>query len=84
LKQGNFDNLQKHQRKVFTEERKRITYSYNNVESTIVGHMEEDGDLICLYEYRGKYFGTEFLISFSKHSVSYKLVHAEQESDMAN
>jgi hypothetical protein len=83
LKQGNFDNLQKHQRKVFNDAKQRITYSYNNVENTIVGHVEENGDLICLYEYRGQHFGTEFLISFSRNSVSYKLINAE-EADLPN
>jgi hypothetical protein len=77
LKQGNFDYLTKHKAKVFTDPRQRIIYSYNNVENTIVGYVEEDGDLICLYEYRGKYFGAEFLISFSRNSASYKLVHTE-------
>lgn len=62
----------------------RITYSYNDVENTIVGHVEENGDLICLYEYRGKYFGAEFLISFSKNSSSYKLIDAAEEGDLPN
>lgn len=77
MKQGNFDYLTKRKAKVFADPQQRITYSYNNVENTIVGYVEEDGDLICLYEYRGKYFGTEFLISFSRHSASYKLLNAE-------
>lgn len=79
LKQGNFDYLHKHERKFFDEPLRRITYSFNAVENTIVGHVEENGDLICLYEYRGKYYGTEFLISFSKNSVSYKLINSEEE-----
>jgi hypothetical protein len=77
LKQGNFDYLTKRKSKIFADAQQRITYSYNNVENTIVGYVEEDGDLICLYEYRGQYFGTEFLISFSRNSASYKLLHTE-------
>jgi hypothetical protein len=79
LKQGNFNYLQKHEKKVFSTPIQRITYSYNDEESTIVGYLEEEGDIICLYEYRGHYFGAEFLISFSRNSSSYKLLHAENE-----
>jgi hypothetical protein len=54
------------------------------VESTIIGSVEEEGNIICLYEYRGKYIGTEFLISFAKNSVSYKLISIdEKESEPA-
>jgi hypothetical protein len=84
LKQGNFDYLTNHKGKVFTAARQRITYSYNNVENTIIGYVEENGDLICLYEYRGQYFGTEFLISFSRNSASYKLLNAEQEEELSH
>jgi hypothetical protein len=55
------------------------------VESTIIGQVEEDGNTICLYEYRGKYIGTEFLISFSKDSVSYKLINVdEKQNELSN
>jgi len=79
LKQGNFDFLSRHKAKTFPDTPRRITYSYNNVENTIIGHIEEEGDLIWLYEYRGQYFGTEFLISFSRNSASYKLIGADEE-----
>ena len=82
MKQGHFDYLTNHKGKVFNSVRQRITYSYNDVENTIVGHLEEDGDIIWLYEYRGKYFGTEFLISFSRNSASYKLLSAEETEEM--
>ncbi|NCI47208.1 hypothetical protein [Sediminibacterium soli] len=79
MKQGHFDYLNKHQKKVFTAPLQRITYSFHDQENTITGYLEEDGDLICLYEYRGHYFGAEFLISFSRYSSSYKLLHTETE-----
>jgi len=41
--------------------------------------MEDEGTHICLYEYRGKYIGTEFLISFAKNSVSYKLISVDKD-----
>ena len=54
-----------------------ITYSFNEQEQTIVGIMEEREGLIFLYEYRGKYIGIEFFISFSKQSISYKLLKVD-------
>ncbi len=81
MKQQHFDYLTKHKSKSFADAKQRITYSFNNVESTIIGQVEEDGNHICLYEYRGKYVGTEFLISFSKHSISYKLINVEEKQD---
>ncbi|MES2005847.1 MAG: hypothetical protein V4450_15120 [Bacteroidota bacterium] len=78
LKQQNFEYLTKHKSRSFTDVKQRITYSFNNQEHTIIGQMEEDGTNICLYEYRGKYIGTEFLISFSKNSVSYKLINVDE------
>jgi hypothetical protein len=80
LKQSNFDYLAKHKSKSFADAKQRITYSFNNIESTIIGQVEEEGNNICLYEYRGKYIGTEFLISFSKNSVSYKLLNVDEEA----
>ncbi len=43
--------------------------------------MEEEGNIICLYEYRGIYVGTEFLISFAKNSVSYKLISVDENEN---
>ena len=63
-----------HQSIQFPEKKQLITYSFNNKESTIVGFLDEKEYFINLYEYRGKYVGLEFLISFSKQSTSYKLI----------
>jgi hypothetical protein len=60
--------------KPYSDQQQLITYSFNEEERTIVGSMEEKGDQIYLYEYRGEYIGTEFFISFSKHSISYKFI----------
>ncbi|MEO8173518.1 MAG: hypothetical protein ABI581_10560 [Sediminibacterium sp.] len=81
MKQSNFEYITKHKSKSFSEARQRITYSFNNVENTIIGQVEEDGNNISLYEYRGKYIGTEFLISFSRNSVSYKLINIDEGHD---
>jgi hypothetical protein len=81
LNQRNFEYITKHKSKSFADTKQRITYSFNDVENTIIGQVEEDGNYICLYEYRGKYIGTEFLISFSKYSVSYKLINVEEKQD---
>ena len=81
LKQSSFEYLTKHKSRSFTDSKQRITYSFNNVESTIIGQVEEEGNTICLYEYRGKYIGTEFLISFSKDSVSYKLINVDEKQN---
>lgn len=81
LKQNSFDYLVKHKSRSSSDDMQKITYSFNDIESTIVGHMEEEGNNICLYEYRGKYIGTEFLISFSKNSVSYKLLSVDGDQD---
>jgi hypothetical protein len=40
--------------------------------------MVEKNNRIYLYEYRGKYIGNEFFISFSKESISYKLIKVEE------
>ena len=55
-----------------------ITYSFNEQEQTIIGFIEEREGLIYLYEYRGKYIGIEFFISFSKQSLSYKLLKVDE------
>ena len=84
MKASNFEYLIKHKSKSFAETKQRITYSFNDVEQTIIGSLEEEGNIICLYEYRGKYIGTEFLISFAKDSISYKLIKVdEKENDVS-
>lgn len=40
--------------------------------------MEEKEGQIYLFEYRGLYVGTEFFISFSKQSISYKLIEVNE------
>ena len=69
-----FNYYGSHKEKSFPDQKQLITYSFNEKEQTIIGIMEEKEDLIYLYEYRGKYVGIEFFISFSKESVSYKLI----------
>jgi hypothetical protein len=68
-----------HEDKVFPAQKQSITYSFNEQERSIVGIVEEKDGLIYLYEYRGDYIGIEFFISFSKESISYKLI---QVNDM--
>ncbi|HLG39907.1 MAG TPA: hypothetical protein VI461_09575 [Chitinophagaceae bacterium] len=63
---------------LFPDQRQRITYSFNEMERTITGLMQEKEDFIYLYEYRGQYIGIEFFISFSKKSVSYKLIKVDE------
>lgn len=63
-----------HEEKIFPDKKQLITYSYNEEEHSIIGIMEEREGLIYLYEYRGALVGIEFFISFSKQSVSYKLI----------
>jgi hypothetical protein len=63
--------------KLFSDQKQRITYSFNETERTITGIMQEKEDFIYLYEYRGQYIGIEFFISFSKNSISYKLIKVE-------
>jgi hypothetical protein len=67
-----------HAEKTFPDQKQLITYSFNNVERTIIGIMEEKEGLIYLYEFRGKYVGFEFLISFSKKSISYELIEVKE------
>ena len=64
--------------KTLPDQKQLISYSFNEKEQTIIGIVEEKGDLIYLYEYRGKYIGLEFFISFSKSSVSYKLIEVNE------
>lgn len=62
----------------FPDQKQMITYSFNEKVNTITGMMIEKRGLIFLYEYRGEYIGTEFFISFSKDSNSYKLIKVEE------
>ena len=62
----------------FSDHKQRITYSFNDTERTITGIMQEREELIYLYEYRGQFIGIEFFISFSKKSVSYKLIKVDE------
>ena len=73
-----FNSYAQHETKSFSGKNQLITYSFNDKVQTIVGVMEENGDLIYLYEYRGQYIGTEFFISFSKKSASYKLIEINE------
>ncbi len=54
-----------------------FSYSFNNVTRTVIGQVLEGESHIYLYEYRDKFIGTEFFISFSKESVSYKLLKVD-------
>ena len=60
-----------------TTDRQQITFTFNEDERTILGRLEERNDLIFLYEYRGNYIGNEFFISFSRESISYKLIRVD-------
>lgn len=67
-----------HEEKLFSDQKQKITYTFNDKEQTIIGIIEEKGDFIYLYEYRGKYVGVEFFISFSKQSLTYKLIKVNE------
>ena len=73
-----FNYYGSHQGKSFPDQKQSITYSFNEKEQTIIGRMEEKENFIYLYEYRGQYVGIEFFISFSKESVSYKLIKVNE------
>ncbi|HEX6334248.1 MAG TPA: hypothetical protein VFZ78_08465 [Flavisolibacter sp.] len=66
--------------KNFPDQKQLITYSYNEREQTILGVMQEREGLVYLYEYRGKLIGLEFFISFSRNSISYKLIKVADEA----
>ena len=68
----------RHAEKTFPDQKQVITYSFNEVERTIIGRMEEKEGLIYLHEYRGTYIGFEFFISFSKKSISYTLIQVKE------
>jgi len=78
MRTKSFEYYTRHQEKIFPEQKQVITYTFNEKEYTITGMMEEKEGLIFLYEYRGKFVGTEFFISFSKQSVSYKLIRVNE------
>jgi hypothetical protein len=73
-----FNYYSEYEIKVFPDIKQLITYSFNEKENSITGIMLEKQDRIYLYEYRGKYIGNEFFISFSKESISYKLIKVEE------
>jgi len=66
-----------YEKRVLPEQQQAITYSFNEKEKTISGVILEEADRIYLYEYRDRYIGNEFLISFSKNSIYYKLIKVE-------
>ena len=72
------DYYSKLKARLFSDQKQKITYSFNEMERTITGIMQEKEDLIYLYEYRGQYIGIEFFISFSKKSISYKLIKVDE------
>ena len=78
MRSKNFEYYTQKSDKAFSDQTQLITYSFNEKEQTIIGVVEEKGDLIYLYECRGKYIGIEFFISFSKTSISYKLIKVNE------
>jgi hypothetical protein len=78
MRTKSFEYYTKHESKIFSDQKQLITYSFNEKQHTITGQVEERDGLIFLYEYRGKFVGTEFFISFSKESVSYKLIQVNE------
>jgi hypothetical protein len=78
MRTKNFDYYGKYKERSFPGLNQLITYSFNENLQTIIGFMEEREGLIYLYEYRGKYIGIEFFISFSKESLSYKLLKVDE------
>jgi len=71
-----FKYYSQYEPRVLPDHKQLITYSFNEVVFTITGTMLERGDLIYLYEFRA-YIGNEFFISFSKKSISYKIIKIE-------
>jgi len=78
MNDNRYDFYSKLETRSFPDKKQLITYSFNDHVRMITGIMREKEDLIYLYEYRGKYTGIEFLISFSKESSSYKFIKAEE------
>jgi hypothetical protein len=78
MERKHVDYYAKHENRSFSDQKQVITYSFLDHEKTIIGAMQEKGNLIFLYEYRGILIGTEFFISFSKNSISYKLIKVDE------
>jgi hypothetical protein len=78
LKQKQQYNLPQHISRFNAEQLQTIIFSTQGVEHTIIGIMTEVENYVYLYEYRGKQIGTEFFISFSKNSISYKLIDVKE------
>ncbi len=81
LKQKQQYSLPQHISRSVSDNLQTITFSIYGMERTIVGIMTEVENYIYLYEYRGKQTGTEFFISFSKNSISYKLINVQNLND---
>ena len=73
-----FNYYAAYETELLPDRKQLITYSFNDIESSITGVLLEKNNQIYLYEYRGKYIGNEFFISFSKESISYKLIKVEE------
>jgi hypothetical protein len=78
LKHKQIFSLHQHTSRGVADHLQAITYMSFGIEHTITGIMEEVDNYIYLYEYRGKQIGTEFFISFSKNSISYKLLDVQE------
>jgi hypothetical protein len=78
MERKHVDYYARHENRSFSDQKQVITYSFHDHEKTIIGAMQEKGNLIFLYEYRGTLIGTEFFISFSKTSISYKLIRVDE------
>ena len=72
-----FNYYAAYETELLPDRKQLITYSFNDIETSITGILLEKNNRIYLYEYRGKYIGNEFFISFSKESISYKLIKVE-------
>jgi len=73
-----FNYYATYETEVLPDKKQLIKYSFNDIETSITGVLLEKNNRIYLYEYRGKYIGNEFFISFSKESISYKLIKVEE------
>jgi hypothetical protein len=71
-----------YEKRILPTQQQLITYSFNEKELTINGVLLEEQDRIYLFEYRDRYIGNEFLISFSKNSIYYKLIKVEDTSPL--
>ena len=78
MQHKHFDYYSTFEQTPLPDQKQLITYSFNDKERTITGIIQEKEGHIYLYEYRGKYIGTEFFISFSKKSISYKLIKVDE------